>query len=546
MKYTDIEDICSTSNTVMQIIKNTKDFVKSEYKYRRFLKSSYQSSSNLQSYASSTSTTLSRPQSVISRYTRPQSVISKCAQSVKDFSKIDDDIFQTKPTFQTKYSAINFNRKKTFIKTSVEKTDIFSSNFYEFLNIEEKIVDIHIDERYTVEQYCVKYLDKVRERRLNFETKLKKVYNEDHEMDEVHINLKSFKIALRNENSLNTDDKPIIAHIPFELVFVFAFLTVEEIILILSQLLFFDENLGRICFVSDKVPSLLKTKFFDLKKGSTINNKYKFDKNLSFKIISEKNVYIATLYCPEITFHFVNRNFTITKHIYLEFLIYLFNNSFLNWDEAVLYYFKSNKEFRFHFSKITSKSNPYKLSPNKIYLNIDKRFKTLKEIYIASEISIPMVFKDREQLKFVNIFGYSVELKSMRVEKFFNWKVSLILLQLRNKINIDSWINRRTKVDVNGKIIFDKNWYEELDNNIIQFICKESEVFHERRMQFRINEPRIIIQTIGDGKISRDVYCLPKDELNLLSTTHKLDDFINHMQKNITHMNNYLVEIRSI
>jgi hypothetical protein len=45
------------------------------------------------------------------------------------------------------------------------------------LNVEEKVVDIHIDERYTVEQYCMKYLDKVREKGLilkqNFEKGLR-------------------------------------------------------------------------------------------------------------------------------------------------------------------------------------------------------------------------------------------------------------------------------------------------------------------------------------------------------------------------------------
>jgi hypothetical protein len=525
-----LEDICNTGNSVMQIIKNTKSFVKSQYKYKRFMKyNMYQSSNNLKATISGSTT-------------RPHSVISRATQSFAGISKFEDDTFFTKP--EAKFYKTPTMRPKTASKTIFMCTDFFGPNFYEFLNIEETPIDLHIDPKFTIEQYCLRYLDKVRERKLDYDTKFKKIYNKDHETDEIHINIKSFKLILQDESVDIQGLKSIVTYLPFEVVFLFTFLTPEEIIFVLSQMVFFDEKDGRMCFSPDKIPAVLKTKF-DGKKGLTINGKFKFDTNVSFKLITEKKVYIATLHCPQIGFHFMNRNFTIRKHIFLEYIIFLFNDGFINWDHIALNTFKSNKDFRFHFNKITSKSNPYKFSINKIYLTIDKRFKISDHIYSTNDISLPMVYKDKDTLKFINIFGYSVELKSVKIEKYFNWKVSLILLQLRNKINIDSWINRRTKVE-NGKIAFDKDWYDGMDNTVIQFICKDNEYFHERRMLFRVNDPRISVQSIQDGKIIRDTYVFPKDELNVLSTIYKLEDFIIHMQKNLAHMNNYLSEIRSI
>jgi hypothetical protein len=520
-----IEDICNTSNSVMQIIKNTKNFVKSEYKYRRFLKSSYQNSCNTQTLPNTS-------------ITRPHSVISRTTQSFAGMSKYEDETFSTKP--EIKFNKPVTTRPKTATR-SLFSADFFGPNFYEFINQDEKMIDMHIDPKYTIDQYCLRYLDKVRERKLNYESKYKTVYNKDHETDEVHLNLKSFKLTLQEE--CVEENEPIRTYLPFELIFLLAFLTYEDIIFTLSQSIFFNEQIKRMCFNADKIAHIIKAKF-DGKKSS-LTNIFKFDKNVTFKLISEKKTYIATLHCPQITFHFVNRNFTITKHIYLEFFIFLFNDCFKNWEHIVLNTFKSNKDFRFHFNKITSKSNPYKFNLNKIYLSIDKRFKSHAQTYSVQDISLPLVFKDKEVLKLVNIYGYSVELKSLKIEKYFNWRISLILLQLRNKINIDSWINRRTKIEKSGKIVLDKEWFDGLDNNIVQFICKDHEYYHERRMLFRVNEPRLVVQTIIDGKLNKDTYTFPKDELNMLCNIHKLDDFLTHVQKNLSYMNDYLVEIRS-
>jgi hypothetical protein len=516
-----LPNICEVKSSMIDIVKCTKRFVKNKNNYTTFLKTSYldnkeklKSQTNLSAMKMNTSGTQSYTN--ITRYNNTEVFCT----TATNFS----------PTKSMK------NIKKLFLKENLMESDFFAMNFYELLNEEKKdIKNLLNKDGMDIEDFLKDMLHEIKANNCKYIPKLKKIYNPDSENCRIHINFKSFKLELKSESSLDPNES-IKLYVPMDICIIFAFLSSDEIIFMLSQVTSFDEEKKSLKLNIDVLKSFLnRTKYFggNFGRQASTAGKYKFDRNIKFKLFSQTNVYNVTLHCPEITFHFVCLNFTIKKHVSLEYLITAIRDSFVNWEAMLLESFKQNKEFRFHFNKVISKSNPYKYTLNKLYIDIDKRFKSA-ETYSNDNTFYPIIIKEGNRMKCLSIFGYGLEFKTLgeRHIKYLNWRISFIFLQLRNILNLETWINRRTRIDRKGEIIYDKNWINDLDGKVIQFYCKSNDEIKEKQAFF-IQEPKISVQTFIDGRYNKLYYVFKKEHLEGLSKTRDVPGLLDYIQNNI-------------
>jgi hypothetical protein len=514
-----LPEINNTKSDITDIMKNTKNFIKSKNSYHSFLRSSYlENREKVKSMINLSSTPL---------FTSPGK-----QESTSNFCETEG-VFTTNPSA---YSSVKNIRKirKSFIREQIVEADFFTPNFFEFLNENGSINSTTLCDVENADECCVTLLEQMKEKGCKHPPKLKKVFNRDVENDRIHINLKSYKLDIRHE--LFDELEGLKLYLPLDIAVVFAFLTSDEIIFLLSQAIQLSEEKKIVRLNTDSLRAFLnKTKFFGGfgRKVST-QNKFKVDRNIKFKLISETNMYNITLHCPEISFHFLGKNFSIKKHIGLNFLLKNIKDSFTNWEAMVLESFREDKDFRSHFNKVISKCSPYEYTPEKVYLNIDKRFKKNNETYTLDATSFPFIIKFKGVMRFINIFGYTLETKTPdKLIKYLNWRITFIFLQLRNILNVDYWINRRTRMAKNGEIIYDKNWINELDNKVIQFYCKTNEDINNIKRAFIVKEPKIVIQSFNDSKYNIATIDIRNEFLIALSSRRDIPSFVDYINKHI-------------
>jgi hypothetical protein len=530
-----LPEINETKSSLLDICKGTKKFIKNKNNYHSFLRTSYldnrekvKSMSNIFTSSSKTNSVFASARSTIDMNNQPNS---------PDVSEFFCTTTENNNPFISPFKRNN-RMKKIMVKQKIIETDFFTPNFYDYLKADDsKDFKPIYEKNVNNEETCLKLLTEIKDKNCKFLPKLKGVYNPDHESNRVHINIKSFKIEIRDQNGLD-DSEYLKLYLPLDICVIFAFLAIDEILFFISQVIFLDEEKKIIKLNQDRLKNFItRAKYFGgINREVTTRDKFKFDRNIKFKLFSENSIYNMVLHCPEISFHFIRKKFTIKKHITLDFLLVNLLDNFNNWEALVLDTFKQDKEFRHHFNKLTSKTNPYKYSVNKVYLNIDKRFKPNLETYCLEATSLPFIYKSNGKIRYINLQGYSLEPRyAAKQLKIMNWRISLIFLQLRNILNIETWINKRTRIDKNGEIAYDKNWINDLDSKVIQFYCRPSDDSSnsEKKQMFKVNPPKITVQVFNEGKYNKQNIFLNNDQLNVLSQTRDMISILEYFYKNI-------------
>src|SRR5690606_34056413 len=111
----------------------------------------------------------------------------------------------------------------------------------------------------------------------------------------------------------------------------------------------------------------------------------------------------------------------------------------------------------------------------------------------------------------------------------FSWKDSFLLLKLKDYINLEASINRRSKI-IEGNIYFDSSWLEGLDISILKFYNKEEYILS--RKNFILNTPGLIVQTFTNGKCQKNKFSL-QNYLNDIAVLNNTDSLLNYFSTHV-------------
>jgi hypothetical protein len=159
--------------------------------------------------------------------------------------------------------------------------------------------------------------------------------------DEVEIVLNSLKISLYNKE---VDGKELHIYLPFALLPIIYYVKSDIFKIILAKAITFNDNEDDINIDYDYLNDILKK----MKKVITagIEKVDRKDYHLAFEWLTPKNTYNVVITMPIIEFALVKRKYSFFKYIEKEFMLYLLQNNFVQWDTNLLNYLIRYKIFR--------------------------------------------------------------------------------------------------------------------------------------------------------------------------------------------------------
>jgi hypothetical protein len=516
--YSKIPELFSTKSTLVDIINRTKKFVRSRENYSSFLKSSYDLSKQ--------SNTMHQ---VLPTYTLPATkTINTCYDVVKTEETNDSDyLFRTRVNLAhtTRYKHKLVKLQKTFYP------DIFLDNFLDYIGREDNTTYNYITPSMSFEEYCFMNIGGLKQS-LRKQMLLETTFNEGN-YEEVKLSLKSFALEIVN----TTNKKAKKFYLPFDFVVIFAFCKFEEIVFILSQSIEMEEESLELKFNEKRLLSVISyLHIFNTSQPHDLKNKFKINKNLKFQWVTDTTIYNCNLRCPVICFNFLNRKIIINKHLEVDLFVHIFSDNCEKWDTYVINHLTSDKEFRLHFNKVICKNNPYNAQKNKLNLTIDKRFRSPNTgIYDPDEPHIPIIYTNKEGTNCVILLhGYSIVLRNKITNTAHNlsWKYTLVLLNIKEHLNLDDCINRKCKVDnSNDNILFDSSWIDELNEEVLMFYTKHNVM--RTAKDYKLIEPRISIQNFINNRGAKQKLNIPMQYLNEIASLGDVHSMINYLASNI-------------
>jgi hypothetical protein len=485
---------------------------------------SYSSSRTLQQPLSLTST----PRVKSARRLNTELLI-KTKAIVKDEVSIGKDI---KPQAVSERNVVLKGMK------TVCNNDTFKSTFFEFLS-ENNFLDSRLitlsPRSLTFEDYCLNRLEVLKE--YISPMKVYEKYYNFNEQNEVLLKLKPFIIEVENQKR----GIKIKSHLPLDFMVILAFCKYDEILFVLSQCLDFDESKVHISLNEKKLNTVLNSiHYFDAKKKIDFSKKFKFDYDLKFKWITDTGVFNITILCPSIVFTLVNKKISLKKHITPELFVKVLTDV-KNWHNIIIDQLRQDKYFKIHFNNTIGKQNTYKVHLRKLVINIDKNYKKLEDndIYAFDSPYMPFIYRDPKGMNHLLILqGYAIETNKVnKTIHNLNWKNSLAFLNLKDYINLEACVNKRTKLDEFGNIVFDSSWLTNLDNESIKLFSKSNFELKSPRNSFSLQEPRLTFLSFSNGKYNKQILIMTKEDL---STIVKFKDIIGLVDYFTSHISGIL------
>jgi hypothetical protein len=522
-KYTFIDDIAlphilKKQASPLEIIKTTKKIVANDHNFYSLMRSiQFNNLRNLKKVI------LQLPNEML-KYSKLHTPCSKL-NSVRSLNTLEGSFAEPYLT-----SVKSLKIKRVINKENYSLNDYFASMFFDFLS---EVQDREFNFTYKkskFEDHCLKNIEILKENLTCFSS-FKKVYNVG-KKEEVCLNIKSFKFSLTKGKVKHK------IYLPFDMITVFALCTVEQIIFILSQCLENDEENGSIKLNEGKLATMINIlPYFNTESKVDFSNKFKMNKNISFEWVTENSIYKANLVCPKICFNFITKNISISKYFTSELFLRVYPNEFTGWDKNVLNYLTMDKEFRNTFNKVITST-----ITTKTKINIDKRFKSIE--IPSLEISIiPLVYQYNDELNyFVTIQGYRIELKGLlRTSYNISWKNSITLLKLKKLINLENFINRKTRLDEEGKILFDKNFIDYIDNELIGFFSNEKYDLDKPKQLYNLFEPCINCQTVINGRFNKQKLFFPSEYNEEIAKYKDIDSILDFFCKSLKNVVTMLI-----
>jgi hypothetical protein len=446
-------------------------------------------------------------------------------------------------SFKTLSSSANFSRKATMSDLNNEG-ETFVSSFAEYLgikkNIFEKFSYIH-NYNIDVEKSCLNHLERLRNG-LGEDNYYMREFNEDNINRLVKLKLKSFKAVLE-VGSVNRSK----IYLPFDFMIIFCFCNYEELVLILSQCLEINEETFQITLNQQNLYLAINRLYMFERKSLNFPNSFKINRDFNFKWIGQTASYNIKIHCPEMSLYFRNKNLAIKQYLNLNNLMYFYTERFINWEYNLLNILSQEKEFRGHFNKIISKEKPYYSSKSKVKINIGSRLDLNPLTYDIDNISFPFAYTDDNKITYYVLFhAYSIDLKKfVKNTAYLNWKNSLVLFRLRDKLNLEGLVNRRCRLDDDQNIIFDTGFINNITEELYDFYSKSDEKPCPNKQIFKLNEPRLEFQALISGRFRKRRIFISNGYLEELATVRVVNSINEFVEKNVRNLQKDLLEEES-
>jgi hypothetical protein len=509
-----LPDIIKKQTTTLEIVKNTKKIVIDNNKFHSLMRSiQLNNPRNLKKEI------LKLPTADMLKYSKINS--TSCSKFMSLGSLKTEVDFSISESYLTSVKSHKI-RKVIIHKDNQSLNDCFASMFYDFLSEVQDREFTFTFKRSKFDDHCLKNIELLKEQ-LADSMLFKKLYNVG-KRDEICLKLKSFKFILASGKTKRK------VYLPFDFITIFSFCTIEQIIFILSQCLENDDDMIRLN--RDKTATMVNIlPYFNTDMKVDFPTKFKLNKNISFEWVTESKIYQATLYCPKVCFNFINKNISISKYFTHELFLRVYPNEFIGWDKTVLNYLTMDKEFRNAFNRTITSNTSF---PTKSSINIDRRYKPMEVPSLEISV-IPLVYQYNEELNyFITIQGYRIEQKGlMRTNYNITWKNSITLLKLKKLINLENFINRKTKLDDDGKILFDKNFIDYIDKELIGFFSNEKNDLDRPKLLFHLFEPCINCQTVINGRFNKQKLVFPNEYNEEISKYKDINSIVGFFCKSL-------------
>jgi hypothetical protein len=512
-----LPEIIDKRSSTLDIMKETKRIITDNSKFNSFMRIIQDSNPNKRRKANDTMYKLPDMFSM-SRFSR----IHLTQSLTKNYS------VRTEP--ELLITEINSSAQRPKLKNfifEVDKTaeDNFGSLFYEFLGLEES--DFLPSEKIKYEEFCTNEIEKLMSDISSNSCLKKTFYSKKNEID---LKLTSYCFVLENEKVKKK------VYLPLDFNIIFSFCTTEQVIFVISQCIENNEDEKNLTMNKDKVLSVLKTMPYFSSETTDFSQKFKMNKNIKFDWFSDNSAYTATLICPKISFYIANKNISINKYLTIDLFIQIYSD-YKNWDTTVLQYLRFDKNFRAAFSRVVCNKVEMQKRGQKIKIKIDKRF-IINELHSLEISSILLVYQQTTEINnFISFESFCIESNKFdKVHYNMTWRNTLTLLRLRNKINLENFINRKTNLDKEGKIHFDKTSIDFIDNELIKYFSKSISDY-KPKLLFNLLYPRVISQTIINGRMNRKKLDIPSQYINDIEKFEDLKKIIGYFSK---HLRNFI------
>jgi hypothetical protein len=498
--------IYDKNQSTLDIVRDTKKMVVDTDKFHSIIKHQQRNARNIKHHI-----TYKLPNLESFKHNR----IKHSLNLSKDYLNTEPDIYlSTEPSVYTKSTLMSM-----FSKSQDSLYDHFSCIFAEYLGVGDMFEDGFINKKNRFEEHCIKTIGLLKNN-INDSCVFVKHYNAGHE---VQLKLKSFKFVLEGEGLRKK------IYLPFDFITIFGLCTNEQIIFILSQCIDFNEIKASVKLDAAKVINMLLVLPYFNYDMAKAESRFKMNRNLQFEWITDNKQYKTTLICPKISFSIVHKTVKLTKYLSRDLFLEVYPNDYMQWDRFVLSYLTLDKEFRNIFIKVIT--NKMEVNGPKV-ISIDRRFRPLESPSLEM-MSLPLVYQTNKDITyFITARGYRIEFNKQASGYNLTWRNTLTLLKLRDYINIDSFVSRRTYLDDEGKIHFDKNFIDNISNELIEFFnvykCAD-----KPKTNFNLIQPYITCQTFTHNRWSKQRLTLPFDFNDELVTHTDVNNIIEYFCKQL-------------
>jgi hypothetical protein len=505
---TSLPIIINKHTSTLDIVRDTKQFIVDAKKYHTIIKPEISHLPNLQQRISYYLPNLESFNTHRIKYS---------LNSTKNYMNTEPDYVLTESTTVSNYST---KLRSLFSKSQDSLHNYFSNVFYEFLGVDDEFEDKYFTKN-KFEDHCLKNIV-ILKSRISDSALFIKNYKRGN--NEIELKLKSFKLVFESQDVKNK------VYLPFDFITIFGFCTTEQIIFILSQCIDLNETKVELKLDEAKIANMvMMLPYFNTDSRTDFSNKFKMNRNLQFDWISANKPYKATLYCPKVSFNFVYKRLKLNKYLSRELFLEIYPNEFMNWDKRVLNYLTLDKEFRNVFIKILTNRQGY---TGNITINIDKRFKPI-ELPSLESTTIQLVYQTDKGTYLVSVRGFRIELDNHANSYNMTWKNTLTLLKLKDFINIQNFVSRKTNITKEGKINFNKNFMDNIDNELIEFF-NIFKTIEKPNNQFNLIQPSISCQILVHGRYNKHKLELPFDFSDELGAYTDINTIIHYFCKQLS------------
>jgi hypothetical protein len=321
----------------------------------------------------------------------------------------------------------------------------------------------------------------------NITTRLIKSYNIGTN-DEVHFTLHSLKISLYNK----ANDKELSICIPFSLLPLVYYIKHDVFKTLLTKAITFTTNEEDISIDYDNLNNLLKKMKKVINTG--IEKIERKEYHLAFEWLTPKNTYNVIVTMPIIEFSLAKRRYSFFKYIDKEFMLYLLQNNFVQWDTNLLNYLIRYKIFRerLHSNKqeldtdtaiLLDKDAMIVDSKNHNNYIIQKRPKTsFMNFFVTDEFYKTKLYK----LKSYNFQVYMKHFdKNNKFSYHFNFTQMLTLEKIKSFVELNDYLAKTLTINYRTQSVgLDNKYFDNIDDHHLKFMI---DINNQRTIEKNIN-----------------------------------------------------------